>query len=137
MKSCGTTALIGNHSDIWPFSSSLSLWNLLLKNFSIRRNRESVTPTDLRLNIIFRVRLFQKPQEYQEIQHQSQKYGKHQKRCISYVQLSKANLHLTHLIERQIDGPIDNSLLSSRQLCKLNINFLHISPQTSNNQTSR
>ena len=70
MESCGTTDLTGNDSDDWPFSSTL--WNVLLKKLSIRRNRESVTPTDLCLNIIFCVKLYQKPQEYQGIQQQSQ-----------------------------------------------------------------
>ena len=135
MESCGTTALTGNHSDVWPFSSTL--WNLLLKKLSIKRNRESVTPTDLSLYIIFRVRIYQKPQEYNEIQHQFQEKGKHQKRCISYVQLTKVDLHLSHLIKRQISGLIDNSLLSPRHLYKLTINLLNIFQQTGNNQTSR
>ena len=134
MESCGITALTGTHSDVRPFSSTL--WNLLLKKLSIKRNRESATPTDLSLYIIFHVRLYQKPQEYQEIQHQSQEQDKHQKRCISYVQLTKADLHLSHLTERQIDGLIDNSLLSPRQLYKLTINLLNILPETGNNQTT-
>ena len=65
---------------------------------------------------------------YQEI--------KHQERCISYAQLTKVDLHLNHLIERQIEGLIDDSLLS-RQLYKLKINLLNIFPKTGNNQTSR
>ena len=50
MEPCSTPALAGNHSDVWPFSSTL--WNLLLKKRSIKCNsRESETPTDLSLNI--------------------------------------------------------------------------------------
>ena len=49
MEPCGKPASTGNHSDVWPLSSTL--WNLLLKKLSIRRNRGSETPTDLSLNI--------------------------------------------------------------------------------------
>ena len=49
MEPCGTPALTGNHSDVWPFSRTL--WNLLLKKLSMRLNRESETPVDLSLNI--------------------------------------------------------------------------------------
>ena len=96
-----------------------------------------VTSADLSLNIIFRIRLYQKPQKDQEMRHQPQENGKHQKLCISYMQLTKPDLHVSHLIERQIHGLIDNSLLSPRLLYKLKINLLNIFPQTANNQTSR
>ena len=49
MEPCGTPAVTGNHSDVWPFSSTF--WNLLLEKLSIRRNRESETLTNLFLNI--------------------------------------------------------------------------------------
>ena len=59
MESCGTPVLTGNHLDLWPSSSTLR--NLLIKKLSIRLKRKTVTPTDLSLNIIFRIGLHQKP----------------------------------------------------------------------------
>ena len=49
MEPCSTQALTGNHLVLWSLSSTL--WDLLLKKLSIRRNRDSETPTDLSLNI--------------------------------------------------------------------------------------
>ena len=49
MEPCGTPTLTGNHSDVWPLSSTL--WNLLLKKLSIRHNRELETSDDLSLKI--------------------------------------------------------------------------------------
>ena len=45
MEPCYTLALTGNHSDVWALSSTL--WNLLLKKLSIRRNRKFEIPTDI------------------------------------------------------------------------------------------
>ena len=135
MDSCGTPVLTGNHLDLWPSSSTL--WNLLINKLLIRCNRQMVTSADLSLNIIFRIRLYQKPKKYQEMRHQPQENGKHQKLCISYVLLTKPDLHMSHLIKRQIHGLIDNGFLSPRLLYILKINLLNIFPQTANKQTSR
>ena len=59
MESCGTPVLTGNHLNLWPSSSTL--WNLLINKLLIRRNRKVVTSADLSLNIIFRIRLYEKP----------------------------------------------------------------------------
>ena len=48
MEPCGTPALAGNYSEVWPFNRTL--WNLLLKKLLMRLNRESETPIDLSLN---------------------------------------------------------------------------------------
>ena len=92
MESCGSPVLTGNHLDLWP--SSNTLWNLLITKLSTRLNRKTVTPTDLSLNIIFRSRLHQKPQKYQEMRHQPQENGKDPKLFINYVQLRKHDSHL-------------------------------------------
>ena len=39
MEPCGTLALTGNHSDVWPFDRTL--WNLFYKKLSMRLSRES------------------------------------------------------------------------------------------------
>ena len=49
MDPCGTPAFTGNHSDVWPFRTTL--WNLFVKKLLISSSNASEIPIDLSLKI--------------------------------------------------------------------------------------
>ena len=102
MELCGEPTLTSTHSDVCLFSCNLL--NLSHKKLSMRFNRKSEIPPDLSLNISPLCLTLSDALAMSQKNITTFKLGKDQKLCISYKQLTKADLHMSHLNESQIDG---------------------------------